>query len=314
MSLRNSVAQIAAALVFAGVIGLAFRWSSRTPQTTTLSKEEVRTVQENPKAAVRDAGADLETAKSKRSPNEADVVARRVMSTGYAMAQKRDFKSARQAFLAVDREYSGVGSRDPDYGTIPDQAKYQSIVCLVADGKKEEAKKEFRAFLRERPTSNLAALAFRRLVRLNGGVEDPNDIALYEHALNLQAAATKRAIASCGPKVLQHYLATYQHVSPPYAEIVSVARQTEEGTSMLDMIRALVRYKVSADARELNSTDFLREPAPFIWLKDDHYVLVEKIGRTEITLWDPMQDGSHTQKPPAEDDAEFRAPILILNP
>lgn len=316
MQIRKETATALYCAAGLALIGSAFLLGphARTSSTGNLSVSEVKAVQAAPKRAVESITSELKQLKGAANPAEADKASRRMMTVGYALAAKMDFAVAREAFLAVDQEYSGAGSRNPDFGSIPDQAKYQAIVCLVAEGKKDEAKKEFREFLRERPTSNLATMAFRRLVRLNGGAEDPSDVSLYERAISLQEAATKKAIASCGPKVIRYYLANYADQNPPLADVARLARQTEEGTSMLDMVRALLTYKVGAEGRELNAPDFLRQNTPFIWLQGDHFVLVEKLDHLEITAWDPMLDGPKVTKSPSADDAAFRAPILILNP
>ena len=310
----QAVSVAAGIALLAGIVAFSVLYTGGSPSRTPLTKTEKASIQASPKQSVEELTRELKQIKSTKNPEQADQASRRMMTVGYALAEKKNFKVAREAFLAIDREYSGTGSRNADYGTIPDQAKYQAIVCLVADGKEEEARKEFRSFLKERPTSHLAALAFRRLVRLNGGVEDPNDIKLYESALSLQEAATKKAIASCGPKVISYYLSHYTHQNATPTEVARLARQTEEGTSMLDMMRALLTYKVSAEGRELNAPDFLRQAPPFIWLQEDHFVLVEKLNRTEITTWDPMLDGPRVTKSPTIDDAKFRAPVLLLNP
>ncbi len=285
--------------------------SPRKPERPfSLSNEELASAQAQPAPMIAELKREIASAK----PAESDIASRKMMEVGHALAKKKNFADARQAFQVIDANYKGTGSKHPDYGSIPDQAKYQSIVCLVAEGKTEEARKEFRAFIKERPESSLMALAFRRLVRLNGGVEDPSDIALYETSLRKQEEATRKAVAACGPKVIERYLQFHLNRPTQGLELVKMARQTEEGTSMLDMVRALTQLKIGSESLEVNAADFVRQRVPFVWLKADHYVLVEKVNRDEILTYDPLLGGTRTEKSPAPDSAEFRAPILLLSP
>ncbi|MEI7986677.1 MAG: hypothetical protein WCI55_13710, partial [Armatimonadota bacterium] len=75
------------------------------------------------------------------------AVTRARMTTAYESAKKRDFTTARAEFIEASYKHKGTDAMDPGFGTLSDQAAYQAIVCLDADGKKEEAIKEFRKFM-----------------------------------------------------------------------------------------------------------------------------------------------------------------------
>lgn len=295
------------------VLGLAFVCVRPSASASESSKERLR-AKIAPREVTEKLRHELQQLKQSPNPKRADEVSHQMMLAGYSLASKKDFGAAREAFQTIDREYGGTNSADPDYGTIPDQAKYQAIVCLVAEGKAAEAKKEFRQFLKDRPTSHLAVQAFRRLVRLNKGVEDPNDIALYENAIKAQEAATKRAIAECGPLVVQRFLSEFQQEDIALPDLIKLCKQGEEGTTMLNLAHAFVSHKVGALGRQVNAPDFRHTPQPFVWLMDDHYVLVERISGDEVTSWDPLLHGPRKTKAPASDDTKFQASILVLNP
>lgn len=316
--MKNSIpawaTQLAGVAVVSGIVASALLWRPTANAVDSLpSQEALEAVASNPKGALPQLRKEIESAKVESNVKKSDVVAAKAMRSAHAMAKAKDFGTARQAFLLVDKGYSGSGALNPDYGSVPDQARYQAIVCLVAEGKKSEAQKEFREFLKSRPTSHMAVQAFRRLVRLNGGVEDPKDIELYEKALHQQEVATKSAIAACGPKVVQRYLSEFRGKYTPFADIQAACRQTEEGTTMLDMVRALTQYKVGGEGMQLNAPDFRRQPIPFIWLMDDHFVLVEKRNHTTLHAWDPMLNGPRDVKLPTETDSTFQASVIIFH-
>ncbi|MBL8060467.1 MAG: hypothetical protein JNK63_07105 [Chthonomonas sp.] len=302
-------------LALLAIAGLSFLVTSGPRQSASvLTQADKKLIASKPAEMVDQLEADLDRMRNVEDPKSGDLIARKAMEAGYALGKSKNYSAARKVFQAVDQKYSGKGAKHQDYGSVPDQAKYQSIVCLVAEGKEEEAKKEFRAFIKERPTSHLAVQAFRRLTRLKAGENDPNDIALYESAIAKQEEATKLAIAACGPKVIQYYLASKLGKKTSLKDIAKSVGQDESGTTMLNLMKGLVAHGVAAEGKDLNAPDFRALKPPYIWLAEGHYVLAEEVSDAAVTVWDPLLNGPRQFALPKEDDAEFRAMTLILYP
>lgn len=94
--------------------------------------------------------AQNERSKDKKAQDE---VAAARMRLGYVLAKSDGYAKAREVFLAAAKSYKGTGAVDPEWGRLDDQAAYQAAVCLVGEGKKDEARNEFRQILKDRPLS-----------------------------------------------------------------------------------------------------------------------------------------------------------------
>lgn len=246
---------------------------------------------------------------SSHSKTDQDAVISAKLRLGYALAKKGDYTQARSTLLSASKN-SGTGTPNPDYGTLEDQARYQAIVCLVADKKVEAARKEFLQFIKDRPTSALAIQCFRRLVRLNGGVPRKSDQEAFERADSLHQAEVQRQLASCGPLVINRLLTKLAYQVPQIEELMEECKTNESGTDLESMRRVLQRRGLNWTGYALNRQDFSKMPLPCIWMQQDHYVLVEAVTPEFALVFDPMFNGLRKEQLPPIDDRKFSAIVL----
>lgn len=246
-------------------------------------------------------------------PAVQDLVVDARMRLGYVSARRGDFDEARIRFEHAAATAPPTEETDPAYGTRTDQAAYQAIVCLAADGQTERARQEFRAFLKERPTSPLAKAAFRRLERLNGGEPTDEDVALMETATKLQNERAHFELRTCGPKAISKALELLRLPARDYREIAKDCDLGEHGVTMRGMLKGLAASGIRGEAFSLNRRDFARLRPPAIWLVDNHYVLVLSVKGTQAEVHDP-RFGERLVPIPPLDDALFTAPVILLRP
>lgn len=239
------------------------------------------------------------------------ALAHRTVKLGYAVAQSGDFKEAKSTFDKVAAKFSKSSS--PELKRLAQDAIHQSSVCLEAMGKKVEAIAAYRQQMTEHATSPIAMAGFRRLTRLGLGENDPLDVQRMNRAVQQQEDAIQTALAACGPKAIAYVLQRYQSREVSVDEIATRSKQTQEGTTLKDMISALESYGVSSAAFEYNAADFARAKTPFIWLHDRHYVVVTGRRGNTLELFDPLSGRDSTATLPSSTDPKFRAVLLTLN-
>ena len=250
---------------------------------------------------------------SDAGPRTRPIANRARMELGYLEAKQGDFVRAREVFAAVPKPLPSERP-SPEFGTAYDQATYQAIVCLVAEGKQEEARKQFRNFLKERPQSPLIVAVFRRLTMLSGGEPSPEDIQLFEQAQKLQDQFVRREMALCGPKALAHFLELSLAGEQDFRAIAREVGTDDQGTTVNAMVKALIQRGCTAEARELNAPDFRKVSPPAIWFKGDHFVVIESFQAGRAKVYDPM-DGKTTAVPlPDGLDGQFRAILILAGP
>lgn len=249
-----------------------------------------------------------------KSPEQAvqNRVTQARMTLGYAYAQKKDFATARKVFTVAEKEHKGTTAMNPDWGTATDQAAYQAMVCLQAQGKIDEAKAEYRKFLKERKFSPLVTAVYRRLERLNGGNADPADTALIEAATQAQDERVKHEIVICGPKCLAMLLSMDKKPVPKLEDLEKACGTTSEGTTLEGLAKGMTELGYKVKGRELNRADFSRLEAPAMWLTDNHFVLITKIGVDRAEVFDPLAGATRSQTLPPLGDLNFRATILQI--
>jgi len=243
-------------------------------------------------------------------PEVQDHVTRAKIELAYQVADRGDFKAARVAFQTAAEQHKGTQAMHPAYGTLSDQAAYQAIVTLVAQGKKEEAIAEFRAFIKDRQQSPLVHAAFRRLERLHGGKATQQDEDLLQAAVTAQEKRIRFETSVCGPKVIEKLFALQGKKSPDYKNIAKMADTTDEGTTLVGMRKALKALGQDSFALELNRKDLASVKLPAIWLSTDHYVLLLKVGESMALVYDPIWSSEREVQLPPLDNAEFRAVLL----
>lgn len=248
--------------------------------------------------------------KPSQDPREVDLSQAASMRLAYDAGKRGDYKSAREEFLAISNSGSKGNAYSSTYGSIPDQAAYQAAVCLAADGQSEAAKKEFRTFIQERPHSPLIHACYRRLVRMNGGVSDPKDEALLQESVNVHQDRQQKLLASCDPKAIQKALYLNLGKVISLDQLMNDCGTTMKGSSMKDVLLTLRKYGADYEGYELNARDFANVRTPALWLKDDHFVVIEKVQNGLCFIFDPMTSSSRTERAPDPTKGKFSAFIL----
>lgn len=236
----------------------------------------------------------------------------------YMAGHKKDYSAARKLFLTAANDYKGSGAKNPDYGSIPDQAAYQAAVCLQADGKTEEAKKAYRDFLRERPLSPLIQACFRRLKKLNGGTALKSDEALAEAATAKQEAHMRFEMSVCGPKAIAYmlkkgYLKADQG-ELDYKAIAKLCGTTDKGTTVEQMRDGLKKLGIMSYGVQLNRKDFAVLSGPAILLQTDHYLAVLRVEDNHAVVYDSRYGGESNLPLPNLDDTTFVATLIVFAP
>lgn len=231
---------------------------------------------------------------------------------GYSES-KRDMQAARTTFLRAAREYRGTGAMGADWGGIPDQAAYQAAVCLIVQGKKEEARREFVCFLKDRKYSPLAHAAYRRLVRLNGGDTTPEYEALLQRAVSAQEARIRFETSVCGPKTIEYLLPQLGRSRTDYKTLAKLCGTTDKGTTLEGMRKGLKATGVESYAYRLNRKDLASAPLPAILLESDHYVALLRVEGDRADYYDSRYKSERTSKLPPLDNPDFTANLILFS-
>lgn len=250
---------------------------------------------------------------SSPDPQVQDQVGATRLQMGYAAAHQGAWDRAREHFQAAETGYKGTDFKTPDFGGVEDQAAYQAAVCLAADGKKEEALKEFEAFLTNHRESPLITAAHRRLVKLdekNRGRYDE----MLQKILDEQAAKARFERATCGPKALAYLIQKLGKGTVAYEVLAKDCRTTDDGTSLAGMQAGLKKYGIASYGYEVNRRDFANLPLPALWLSGEHYMVIERIDEGAATIYDPLTAKTRIQPLPKLGDTRFLATVLSLSP
>jgi len=239
-----------------------------------------------------------------------DEVAAARMRVGYIVARTEGYAKAREVFLKAAEEYRGTHATDPEFGALDDQAAYQAAVCLAAQGKKEQAREEFKKIIKERPKSPVIYQAFRRLNRLG----DPNkeEESLMQASIAKQEAWLRFEISVCGPKSIAYLLEKLGKPSKDYREIAKLCRTNDQGTTMQGMRDGLKALGVVTEGLMVNRKDFANLSLPAIWLDQDHYTVLTSIKGDTAMVFDTRFQCQRAVKLPDEDDPAFMATVLVI--
>lgn len=234
------------------------------------------------------------------------------MKLAYAVANtKNDYRAARQEFIQTAALHKGTEAMHPEFGTLTDQAKYQAMVCLEASGDKEGAKKEYRKFMEENPTSPLIHACFRRLERLSGGTALAEDEQRLQNGVSEQERRIRFETSVCGPKCLERLLNDTKEAKD-YKALAKLCKTTDDGTTMEGLKDGAEACGLKPVGLELNAKDFALLTKPAIWLQVDHYVAVLKVEDGKMLTYDPRFKLEEWKPLPKADDVSFRATVLAL--
>lgn len=232
---------------------------------------------------------------------------------GYLHAKNKDFAKARQAFHTAAKLYRGTGRFNPDFGGIPDAADYQAAVCLSAEGNRQGAEQAFANFIRDWPLSPLVYAAHKRLAGLCGGMTNVKYDQLLQVAVLRQEARAKREQRICGPKALARLLELEDKAGHSLDDLIKLCGTDDKGTSLAGMQKALSSCGLGAFGYRLRGKDFRTMPLPALWLKENHYLVIESIKAGTVYAYDSrLGDTTPTQVPISE--PSFEAVVLTLSP
>jgi hypothetical protein len=241
-----------------------------------------------------------------------DAVTSARMRLAYLDAAEQKPEEARKQFLEAEKQHAGTDSLDPNYGAMTDQARYQAINCLMLEKKKAEAKKEYLAFLKDRPLSPLVFGVHKRLLKMLEVNETRDGIdQLLQVAVDKQAANNKRELALCGPRCIEKLLELKMKPKVALEEIERNCMTSDDGTTMSGMQKGLKAFGIESEGMLVNFTDFNRAVLPFIWLDKQHYVLVHTRKMGKVVVYDPFIRNDR-EVSVSDKDASFSATILKL--
>ncbi|HXH60067.1 MAG TPA: cysteine peptidase family C39 domain-containing protein, partial [Fimbriimonadaceae bacterium] len=215
-------------------------------------------------------------------------------------------------FVNIEKDYSGTGVSSPDFGKLDDQAAYQAIVCLQADGKKKEAIAEYLKFLKERPSSPLIQGVLNRLKRLEPKRTDEFEAA-FQRAYDEQERLRHIDMAKCGPRAALYLFQSLGDRSITEDQIFEACGTTVDGTTMKGLIDGLAKFGMTAKGYSLNWNDFKAAQKPLFWLNMNHYVLVLETTDDSILFYDPLFKTKRTVMVPEDGTAKFSANVLTLD-
>jgi hypothetical protein len=240
-----------------------------------------------------------------------DQVTRARMTLAYQAAKTNDFATARASFQEAAIRHEGSQVQSADFGSVSDQAAYQAIVCLVGEGKKDEAAKDFRKFIEDRPLSPLVHACHQRLVRL--GVRTEADDRLLQAAITKQETNIRFELSVCGPKAIEKILPILGQPTKSYKELAKLCGTTDQGTTIDGMRKCLRTLGLESYPLSVNKTDFLRLKPPFIYLHQDHYVAVIAVSGTKATAFDSLRSGEIPIDLSKADETSFQASVIAFS-
>lgn len=240
-----------------------------------------------------------------------DRVTRARMTLAYQAAKTNDFATARASFQEAAIRHQGSQVQSADFGSMSDQAAYQAIVCLVGEGKRDEAAKEFRKFIADRPLSPLVHACHQRLVRL--GVRTDSDDRLLQTAVTKQEANIRFELSVCGPKAIERILPLLGKPNKSYKELAKLCGTTDQGTSIDGMRKGLKSLGLETFPLAVNKADFLQLKTPFLYLHQDHYVAVIAIAGTKATAFDSLRSGEIPLDLSKADETSFQASVIAFS-
>lgn len=315
--MRTPLSSIALGVGIVGFSGLCFyAWKSRQDQEVSaklIPVQQLAKAETLPTDKKREYfGSFIEENSTSSDEKIQDAVTSARMRLAYMDAPEKP-GVARKLFLEAEQKHSGSDAMDPNFGAMPDQARYQAINCLMIDGKTKQAKSEYFAFLKERPLSPLVFGVHKRLLKLRTEGESREEIdRLLQIAVDKQDEHGKREMALCGPRCIEKLAELQKGEQVQLSEIEKQAGTSLEGTTMNGMVKALAFVGFQSEGMLVNHADFQTQKLPFIWLDKGHYLLVHARKNNKFVVYDPFIRNDREIKIP-EANAQFSATILKIS-
>ncbi|MEQ1821693.1 MAG: cysteine peptidase family C39 domain-containing protein [Fimbriimonadaceae bacterium] len=278
-----------------------------------LSSGDAMYNQKNFKAAEREYMAFVEkNAKASDTKTQNLVTVARIR-TAYSAARGKDFSRARTLFKTASQTHKGDMRPSPAYGNLPDHARYQAIVCLLGENRRAEAIAEFGDFLKSKPESPVCYSVIKRIHQLLPREKWAPYDTLMDRAIKVQNKKVAEASVVCGPKAAGYLLEALGKGKFKQDDLTKLCGTTAKGTSLEGLQSALKTKGVFTKGMLLNRTDFAKMTLPAIWLGDDHYYVVVRMGLAEVTVFDPAIDKEVALDIPVLDDNDFAATVLVVD-
>lgn len=254
--------------------------------------------------------------RNSKDPHVQDLVGAARIRVAYNLASSGKYLAARKQLLEADRDYRGTGAMSPEWGSVPDQAAYQAIACLMAERRNAEAKKELMQFLKERPLSPLVHAAHRRLSILGSGKAGKDADALLQAAIERQEARIRFETSVCGPKAIERLLKELPTTKRQlgYKELAVHCRTTDSGTTIEGIRKGLTAVGLDSFAYRLNSADLRKVVGPAILLEGDHFLVLLGIDGTSAKVYDPRYNSERAVPLPDLADPDFSVATVLLHP
>ena len=219
----------------------------------------------------------------------------------YTSARHKQFETAADRFAMA----RNIAASLPDHGARPvvlgdaeagieEEAAFQHAVCVGAEGRKTAAEEEYRDFLRRYPTSILIHATTKRIARFHGGSLPADAEALWRADMKLQrkqVLAQERERSLCGPECLAELLRR-QGKRPDVHALAAEMKTDEHGTTLAALAAAAQRHGFTPQGLRLTQAGLARQQLPAVaYLRSSHYVLVDRVAPTGVTIWDPDAKG-----------------------
>jgi predicted double-glycine peptidase len=249
---------------------------------------------------------------SRKAEARADLI------VAYAEARQNNLQTAREWFWKVRDEASKL----PDHGarkhrigesrpTLEEEAAFQHAVCTGALGEQSEAEAEYREIMKEFPSSSLVHASVKRIARFHGGNVPPKSEAIWKEAVKeakRREDAAQARISRCGPECLAELLRrrdaqgigpqshfanrTVNSQSSTLNSLSKEMRTNKDGTSVAALVSAAKRRGIPARGLMLTQKGLEQQKLPVAAiLVPGHYVLVNAVSPTSVTIWDPYLNG-----------------------
>ena len=205
--------------------------------------------------------------------------------SAFANASEGKYTEAYNELSKLVNDYTGENPYNffTETSTLED-IEYQKALALAAQGKKNEAIVELKAFIKKYPESHLSIRAQEKIEQMN---PQPT-ISPKTTTEKLQKTEnTIKIDTTCGPAALQMALSKFGH-TVSLDKLVKTAGTNEEGTTMSGLIAASQQEGVQAYGMEISKSELPKATLPAILLLHDHYVTITAISGEEVTMYDPL--------------------------
>ncbi len=246
----------------------------------------------------------------------------------YSAARRHDLKLAQARFAVARLDASKLpdkGKQAAEPGlvmpTLEEDAAYEHAVCTNALGHPQAAEAEYVAFMKQYPESPLVQASIRRIARMHGGDIPAADQTVWQQAQ--QTAQTRqigreREASLCGPACLAELLRRRGDNADVHA-LADQMHTSDRGTTLAALADTATAQGFHPQGLALTPKGLAAQTLPVIALvRPGHYVLVDAVSASGVTLWDPdahgLGHGGTYTVPIARWQHEWRGVTLILAP